>query len=164
MKLESLQELLVEELQDLYSAEQQILKALPKMIDQSAASELRSAFNLHLEQTRRQVQRLDQIFDELPDVERDDKKCRGMEGIIKDGAEIVKSDSEPEVRDAGMIAAAQRVEHYEISGYGTARTYAQLLGHSNWANLLQQSLDEEKQTDRKLNALAERINVEAHAA
>ncbi len=164
MKLESLQQLLIEEVQDLYSAEQQILKALPKMIDKSASSELRSAFNLHLEQTRRQVQRLDQIFDELPKANRDAKKCKGMEGIIKDGEEIVKSDSEPEVRDAGMIAAAQRVEHYEISGYGTARTYAQLLGRSNWASLLQQSLDEEKETDRKLNTIAERINIEARAA
>ncbi len=164
MKLESLQELFVEEIQDLYSAEQQILKALPKMIDKSASSELRSAFNLHLEQTRRQVARLDQIFDELPDEDREDKKCKGMEGIIKDGEEIVKADAEPEVRDAGMISAAQRVEHYEISGYGTARTYAQLLGRNNWASLLQQTLDEEKETDRKLNALAERINVEAKAA
>ncbi len=164
MKLESFEELFVEELQDLYSAEQQILKALPKMIDKAASSELRSAFNLHLDQTRRQIARLDQIFDEMPDEDREDKKCRGMEGIIKDGEEIAKADAEPEVRDAGLIAAAQRVEHYEISGYGTARTYAQLLGRTNWASLLQQTLDEEKETDRKLNALAERINVEAKAA
>src|SRR5512142_2445986 len=134
------------------------------MIEKCQSVQLRSAFEEHLQQTRNQVSRLDRIFDQIPKVDRDDKKCRGMEGIIKDGEEIVKSDSEPEVRDAGMIAAAQRVEHYEISGYGTARTYAQLLGRNNWANLLQQSLDEEKETDRKLNALAERINVEARAA
>ena len=164
MKLESLQELFVKQLQDLYSVEQQILKALPKMAEKSASTELRSAFRLHEEQTRRQAQRLDQIFDELPRVDREDKKSRGMEGIIKDGEEIVKADAEPEVRDAGMIAAAQRVEHYEISGYGTARTYAQLIGRTNWARLLQQSLDEEKETDQKLNAIAEHINVEAKAA
>ncbi len=165
MKLESLSALFIEELQDLYSAEGQILKALPKMIERCAAPELRAAFNLHLEQTRRQVSRLDQIFDQLGDeVDRNDKKCKGMEGIIKDGEEIVKANAEPEVRDAGMISAAQHVEHYEIAGYGSARTYAQLLGRDAWANLLQQTLDEEKETDRKLNGIASRINVEARAA
>ncbi len=164
MKLESMHGLFVEEIQDLYSAEQMILKALPKMIEKTASPELRNAFNLHLEETRRQVSRLDQIFDQLRGVDREDKKCKGMEGIIKDGEQIVKADAEPEVRDAGMIAGAQRVEHYEIAGYGTARTYANLLGRSDWAQLLQQTLDEEKETDRKLNALAERINLEAKAA
>jgi ferritin-like metal-binding protein YciE len=164
MKLESLHALFLEELQDLYSAENMILKALPKMIGKTASPELRSAFNLHLEQTRRQVSRLEQIFDRLPEVDRADKKCKGMEGIIKDGEEIVKANGEPEVRDAGLIAAAQRVEHYEIAGYGTARTYAHLLGRPEVANLLQQTLDEEKETDRKLNAIAERINIEAKAA
>lgn len=164
MKLESLHDLFVEELQDLYSAEQQILKALPKMIEKAAAPELRSAFTLHQEQTRRQVARLNQIFDQLPDVDREKKKCRGMEGIMKDAEEIVKADAEPEVRDAGMIAGAQRVEHYEIAGYGTARTYAGILGRTEWSTLLQQTLDEEKETDKKLNTIAERINVEAKAA
>jgi ferritin-like metal-binding protein YciE len=164
MKLESLQQLFYEELQDLYSAEQQIIKALPKMAEKTASMQLRNAFNEHLQQTRGQLARLDRIFDQLRDVKREGKKCKGMEGIIKDGEEIVKADAEPEVRDAGMISAAQHVEHYEIAGYGTARTYAQLLGQNEWARLLQQTLDEEKETDRKLTQLAEQINIEAKAA
>jgi ferritin-like metal-binding protein YciE len=164
MKLESLQQLFFEELQDLYSAEEQILKALPKMIEKTASMQLREGFNQHYQQTRRQVERLDRIFDQLPNAKRDGKKCKGMEGIIKEGEEIVKADGEPEVRDAGLIQAAQHVEHYEIAGYGTARTYAQLLGKQEWARLLQETLDEEKDTDRKLNQLAEQINVEARAA
>jgi ferritin-like metal-binding protein YciE len=164
MKLQSLQQLFVEECQDLYSGEQQILKALPKMAEKAASIQLRDSFNQHYRQTENQVRRLDRIFDELPDIKREGKKCKGIEGIIKDGEEIVKSDAEPEVRDAGMIGAAQRVEHYEIAGYGTARTYAQLLGKHEWARLLQEILDEEKETDRKLTALAEKINLEARAA
>ncbi len=164
MKLESLHALFVQEIQDLYSAEHMILKALPKMVEKTASPELRSAFNQHLEQTRRQVSRLDQIFDQLRGVDREDKKCRGMDGIIKDGEDVVKANAEPEVRDAGLISAAQHVEHYEMAGYGTARTYAQLLGRNEWAQLLQQTLDEEKETDRRLNAIAERINLEAKAA
>lgn len=164
MKLQSLQQLFFEELQDLYSAEQQIQKAMPKMIEKSSSSQLRSALTEHLEETRVQQDRLDQIFDKFPDVKRDGKKCKGMEGIIKDGEEILKADAEPEVRDAGIISAAQRVEHYEIAGYGTARTYAGLLGHIDFAQMLQVTLDEEKEADRKLNGLAERINVEAKAA
>lgn len=164
MKLESLTQLFIEELQDLYSAEEQILKALPKMIEKTGSMQLREGFNHHYQQTRNQVSRLDRIFDQLPNAKRDGKKCKGMEGILKEGEEIVKADAEPEVRDAGLIKAAQHVEHYEIAGYGTARTYAQLLGKAEWARLLQETLDEEKETDRKLNALAERINVEARAA
>lgn len=164
MKLQSLEQLFVEELQDLYSAEQQIIKALPKMAEHSASMQLRNAFNDHLQQSETQLRRLDQIFDQLRDAKREGKKCKGVEGIIKDGEDIVKSNSEPEVRDAGMIAAAQHVEHYEIAGYGTARTYAQLLGHDAWAQLLQQTLEEEKETDRKLNQLAETINIEANVA
>ncbi len=165
MKLESLNELFIEELQDLYSAENQILKALPKMIDKASSPELKNAFQQHLQQTQGHVRRLDQIFDQLgDDVDRKDKKCKGMEGVIKDGEEIVKSDAEPEVRDAGMISAAQHVEHYEIAGYGTVRTYAQLLNRPQWAQLLEQTLNEEKETDQKLNGLAEHINLEAKAA
>ncbi|MFB3917416.1 MAG: ferritin-like domain-containing protein [Terriglobales bacterium] len=164
MKLQSLHQLFIEEIQDLYSAEQQIIKALARMAEKAASPELRNGFEQHLQQSRGQIARLDRIFDQLPDVKRDRKKCKGMEGIIKDGEDIVKSDAEPEVRDAGMISAAQHVEHYEIAGYGSARTYASLLGKNDWAQLLQQSLDEEKETDRKLNTLAERINVEARAA
>jgi ferritin-like metal-binding protein YciE len=164
MKLESLRELLIEELQDIYSAENMIISALPKMAEEASSPELRNAFNEHLQQTRGHVQRLDQIFDQIPDVDRKGKKCKGMEGIIKDNKDLLSEDAEPEVLNAGMIAGAQRVEHYEIAAYGTARTYANVLGRKDWAQLLQQTLDEEKQTDSKLNQLAEHINLEAKAA
>ncbi|HEX2330403.1 MAG TPA: ferritin-like domain-containing protein [Candidatus Angelobacter sp.] len=164
MKLESLQELFVEELQDLYSAENQIIEALPDMIEEASSPELKKALNDHLEQTRGQVKRLDQIFDQLKGVDREDKSCKGMEGIIEDNQELLETDAEPEVLDAGMIAGAQRVEHYEIAGYGTVRTYAQLLGRKEWAQLLEQTLQEEKQADQLLNQLAGRINIEAKAA
>lgn len=164
MKLESLRELLIEELQDIYSAENMILSALPKMVEEATSVELRNAFNQHLQQTRGHVQRLDQIFDQIPKIDRKDKKCKGMEGIIKDAKDLLDEDAEPEVLDAGMIAGAQRVEHYEIAAYGTARTYASLIGKNDWAQLLQQTLEEEKETDVKLTQLAERINLEAKAA
>jgi len=168
MKLESLRELFIEELEDLYSAEKMITKALPKMAKEAGSPELRKAFEEHLRQTEGQVRRLDQIFDELErvdeDVDREDKKCKGIEGIIKEGEELIKEDAEPEVRDAGMIAAAQRVEHYEIAAYGTVRTYAKLLGRDNWARLLEETLNEEKETDQLLNGIAARINLEAKAA
>jgi ferritin-like metal-binding protein YciE len=165
MKLESLRELLIEELQDLYSAENQILEALPKMIEKASSPDLKAGFTEHLEQTRQHVARLDQIFDQLGDeADRDDKTCKGMQGIIKDSKELIKTDAEPEVLDAGMIAGAQRVEHYEIAGYGTVRTYAQLLGRNEWVQLLEQTLQEEKDTDRKLTQLAGHINLEAKAA
>lgn len=168
MKLESLRELFIEELEDLYSAEKMITKALPKMAKESGSPELRKAFEEHLRQTEGHVRRLDQIFDELErvdeDVDREDKKCKGIEGIIKEGEELIKEDAEPEVRDAGLIAAAQRVEHYEIAAYGTVRTYARLLGRDNWARLLEETLNEEKETDQLLNSIAARINLEAKAA
>jgi ferritin-like metal-binding protein YciE len=165
MKLESLQDLFIEELQDLYSAENQILEALPEMIGKVRTPELKRALQQHLEQTRGQVQRLDQIFDQLgDDVDREDKTCKGMKGIIKDAEDVLKARAEPEVLDAAAIAAAQRVEHYEIAGYGTVRTYAQLLGRNEWARLLEETLNEEKQADQILNQLAGRINVEAKAA
>ncbi len=163
MKLESLQELFVEELQDLYSAENQIIEALPDMIEEASSADLKNALSEHLEQTRGQVKRLDQIFDQLK-ADREDKTCKGMEGIIDDNQELLETDAEPEVLDAGMIAGAQRVEHYEIAGYGTVRTYAQLLGRKDWAQLLEQTLQEEKQADQLLNQLAGRINIEAKAA
>lgn len=164
MKLESLRELFIGELQDLYSAEKQIVEALPKMIEKAQSAELKNAFDTHLRQTEGHLRRLDQIFDQMPDEDRDDKTCKGMKGIIADGEDIVKAKGEAEVRDAGMISAAQHVEHYEIAGYGTARTYANLLGHADWARLLEQTLDEEKQTDQLLNSLASRVNLEAKAA
>ena len=164
MKLESLRELFVQELEDLYSAENMIVKALPKMMEKTSSPELRKALEEHLQQTRGHVRRLDQIFDQLPKADREDHKCKGMEGVIKEGEDLIKKDAEPEVRDAGIISAAQRVEHYEMAGYGTVRTYARLLGHNDWAQLLQQTLDEEKDADRILNSLSERINLEAKAA
>lgn len=168
MKLESLRELFIDELEDLYSAEKMITKALPKMAKEAGSPELRKAFEEHLRQTEGHVRRLDQIFDELErvdkDVDREDKKCKGIEGIIKEGEDLIKKDAEPEVRDAGMIAGAQRVEHYEIAAYGTVRTYAKLLGRDNWARLLEETLNEEKETDQLLNNIAARINLEAKAA
>jgi ferritin-like metal-binding protein YciE len=164
MKLETLNQLYVDELQDLYSAEKQIVEALPKMVETCHSPELRRAFETHLEQTRGQLRRLDRIFDQIADIDREDKKCKGMKGIIDENESLIKDAKDADVRDAGMIAGAQKVEHYEIAGYGTARTYAQLLGRTEWARLLQETLDEEKQTDKLLNGIAERINVEAKAA
>lgn len=163
MKMESLQELFVSELKDLYSAEKQLVKALPRMAKACESDELRQGFEDHLAETEGQVERLEQIFEELG-VSPRGKKCVGMEGLIEEGKELMEEDAEPEVLDAGLIAAAQRVEHYEIAGYGTARTYAELLGYDNAAKLLQETLDEEGATDKKLSAMAEKINVEAKKA
>lgn len=164
MKLANLHELFVEELQDLYSAENQIVEALPDMIEEASSPELKNALQHHLEETRGQVRRLDQIFTQLSGVDKEGKTCKGMKGIIKDNQDLLDTEAEPEVLDAGMIAGAQRVEHYEIAGYGTVRTYAQLLGRQDWAQLLEQTLNEEKQADQKLNQIASRINIEAKAA
>ena len=159
-----LEELLVDELKDLYSAENQIIKALPKMAKAASSPELKRAFERHLEETRRQVERLNQIGETL-DIRLTGKKCKGMEGLIEEGKEIMEEDLDDNAIDAGLIGAAQKVEHYEIAGYGTARTHAELLGHSKVAKLLQQTLDEEGATDKKLTALAESIiNVEAAVA
>ena len=150
MEMESLKDLFVEELKDLYSAENQILKALPKMIKKATSKELKSGFEQHLKETQVHVERLEKIFAELDESPRG-KKCKGMEGVIADGKEWMEEDAEPEVMDAGLIGAAQHVEHYEMAGYGCVRTYAELLGHSNFASLLQKTLDEEKATDEKLS-------------
>ena len=153
--------LLVDELKDLYNAENQIIKALPKMAKAASAPELRRAFERHLEETRRHVERLDQIGEAL-DVKMTGKKCKGMEGLIEEGKEIIGEDLEADALDAGLIGAAQKVEHYEIAGYGTARAHATMLGLNKIAKLLQQTLDEEGMTDKKLTQLAESIiNVEA---
>jgi len=164
MKIQTLHQLFVDEIQDLYSVETQIIEALPKMAEKAHSPELKRAFETHLQQTRRHKERLDRIFDQMNDVDRDDKTCKGMKGIIAENESLIKDAKDADVRDAGMIAGAQRVEHYEISAYGTARTYAQLLGRAEWARNLQETLDEEKQTDQLLNGIAERINVEAKAA
>jgi ferritin-like metal-binding protein YciE len=165
MKLETIKELYISELQDLYDAENQIVEALPKMANAASSPELKSAFQTHLQQTRGQVERLDRIFAKLGFPPRG-KKCKGMAGLIAENEELLKQKADPDVRDAGLIGGAQKVEHYEIAGYGTVRTYARLIGDNDAANLLQQTLDEEGDTDKKLTALAERdINREAaHAA
>ena len=156
-----LQELLVDELKDLYSAEKQIVRALPRMAKAAESPELRRAFERHLEETRAQVERLEAIGEEL-DIKLTGKKCAGMEGLLEEGKEILEEDFEGSVLDAGLIGAAQRVEHYEIAAYGTARAHANLLGLSKVAKILQRTLDEEGATDKKLTDLAERIiNVEA---
>ena len=160
MEMESLRDLFVEQLKELYSAENQIIKALPKMIKAASSEELKSAFQEHLEQTKGQVERLDQIFGELDESPRG-KKCKGMEGLLAEGKELMEEDAEEDVLDAGLIASAQHVEHYEIAGYGCVRTYAQLLGMDKVAKLFQHTLDEEKETDELLSGLAENINVQA---
>jgi len=161
MKLGSLEDLYVDQLKDLLDAEKQIIKALPKMAKATSSPELQNAFQEHLEQTKGQVQRLEQIFEKSGRPARG-KKCKAMEGLIEEGKELMEEDAEENVLNAGLIAAAQKVEHYEMAGYGCVRTYAEMLGDKEAANLLQQTLDEEKQTDEKLNQLAERlINVRA---
>jgi len=156
-----LEELLQDELKDLYSAENQIIKALPRMAKASSSPELRRAFERHLEETRRQVERLDQIGEELQ-FKLTGKKCKGMEGLIAEGKELMEEDFEEDALDAGLIGAAQKVEHYEIAAYGTARTHAEMLGYRRIAKLLQQTLNEEGATDKKLTQLAESVvNYEA---
>jgi ferritin-like metal-binding protein YciE len=163
MDMESLKDLFVDELKDLYSAENQILKALPKMIKKATSKELKAGFEKHLKETQVHVERLEKIFQELEQNPKG-KKCKGMEGVIADGKELMEEDAEPEVMDAGLIGAAQHVEHYEMAGYGCVRTYAELLGHESFAKLLQKTLDEERATDEKLTELARGINVEAQEA
>jgi ferritin-like metal-binding protein YciE len=164
VQMNSLRELYVEELKDLYSAETQILKALPRMIKAASNSDLQRAFTQHERQTQQHVKRLERIFKMLDESTRG-KKCKGMEGLLEEGQELIKERPEPEVLDAGLIAAAQRVEHYEIAGYGTVRTYARQLGEEEQATLLQQTLDEEGETDKLLSSLAESsINIEAEQA
>jgi len=163
MKLETLRELLVDELQDLYSAETQITKALPKLAKTSSDAKLKQAFEHHLEETKHHVERLEQIFKRLEESAKG-KTCEGMKGLLKEGEERMGEGGEPEVLDAGLIADAQRVEHYEIAAYGSARTYAELLGEKEVVRLLSQTLEEEKAADHKLSDVARKINVEAKAA
>jgi ferritin-like metal-binding protein YciE len=163
MELTSLQDLFVDELKDLYSAENQLLKAIPKMAKAATSKDLKAGFEKHLKQTEGHVQRLEEIFEEL-EVSPKGKTCKAMEGLVKEGGEVISEDMEPEVKDAALIAAAQRVEHYEMAGYGCVRTYAKLLGNSKAEKLLQQTLNEEGDTDKALTKLAEKINVEAEEA
>jgi ferritin-like metal-binding protein YciE len=164
MALDSLHNLYVNELKDLYNAENQLVKALPKMAKAATTPGLKAAFEEHLEVTRTQVERLDKIFGELG-VSPKGKKCKAMEGLIEEGKEVLEEDGDEAVIDAALIAAAQRVEHYEIAGYGCARTFAKLLGYNDAARLLQETLDEEGDADKKLTELAETsINIEAEEA
>jgi len=162
VKATTLRELYVQELKDLYDAENQITKALPKMMKETSSDELRSALEEHLEVTKEQARRIEQIFQSMGERLKAEK-CKGMQGVISEGSELLKEADDDDVRDAGIIASAQKVEHYEIASYGTVRTYAQLLGENEAVELLQETLDEEKEADQKLNALAEEINVEATA-
>jgi ferritin-like metal-binding protein YciE len=160
-KVATMDDLFLEEIRDLYDAEKQLTKALPKMAKAASTDELRKAFEDHLKETRNQVARLEQIF-EMIDEKGTGKKCAAMTGLIKEGDEVVGETDVSAVRDAGLIAAAQKVEHYEMSGYGSARTHAQMLGHMEAVSLLEETLTEEKEADRKLNDIAENmVNAEA---
>jgi ferritin-like metal-binding protein YciE len=160
-KLESLNDLFVEELRDLYNAENQLVKALPKLAEAATSADLRDALHEHLNQTKNQIERLDKVFESL-DVPERGKECVGMKGIIEEGREILKERGAATVKDAGIITAAQKTEHYEIAGYGSVCTFAEQLGYAEQAKLLKQNLSEEKKADELLSRIAERhINKEA---
>jgi ferritin-like metal-binding protein YciE len=164
MKLETLHDLYLDELKDLYSAENQLLKALPKMAAAATSPQLAKAFTDHLEETKGQVDRLEQIFQKL-EINPKGKNCKAMEGLLEEGKEVLTEDADPTVRDAALIAAAQRVEHYEMAGYGCVRTYSRLLGYEDATRLLQETFNEEVAADKKLTKLADSvINLEAIAA
>jgi ferritin-like metal-binding protein YciE len=156
MKLDTLKTLYVDELRDLYNAENQLLKALPKMAKAASSEELKDAFEKHLEQTKTHVERLEEVFEEIGEKPKG-KTCKAMKGLIEEGSEILHEDGEESVIDAGIIVAAQKVEHYEIASYGSVRTFAQLLGKDSSAELLQTTLDEESEANELLNTLAEDI-------
>lgn len=161
MTLATLHDLYVDELKDLYNAENQVLKALPKMAKAASAPKLAAAFTGHLAETKIHIERLETIFKQL-DTSPKGKKCKAMEGLLTEGQDLMAQDADPSVMDAALIAAAQRVEHYEMAGYGCVRTYARLLGEEQAADMLQKTLDEEGATDKKLTKLAESvINAEA---
>lgn len=160
MRESTLKELYLDELKDLYDAENQLVKALPKMAKAATSEDLRSGFEEHLEQTKGHVQRLEQVFKLLGEKAKG-KKCHGMEGLVSEGKEMMEEDFEPDVMDAALISAAQRVEHYEIAAYGTVRTYADILGQNEAVSLLEETLSEEKETDEKLTELAQSINLQA---
>jgi ferritin-like metal-binding protein YciE len=159
-KITNLRDVFVEQLKDLYNAEHQLLKALPKMAKAATSPDLAQGFEEHLEQTKGHVNRLEEIFKKLEE-KPTGKKCKAMEGLIKEGAETIAEDASDAAKDAMLIAAAQRVEHYEIAGYGSVKTYADLLGEDEAAELLAETLQEEKDTDEKLTEAAETINAEA---
>jgi ferritin-like metal-binding protein YciE len=161
MQMESLQDLLVEEMRDIYNAEKQFLKAAPKMAKKASSPQLKKAFETHMRETEGQVQRLEKIFEKLGK-KPTGKKCAAMEGLIEEGKEMMGEDMEDDTMDAALIAIAQKIEHYEIASYGTVRTWAQQIGDEQTARLLQQTLDEEGKTDKLLSEMAESsINIEA---
>jgi ferritin-like metal-binding protein YciE len=161
MELQDLKDLYIEELKDIYSAETQITKALPKMIKATSSEELKAGFTEHLEQTKTQIERLKTIFEALGE-KPTGKVCHGMEGVLSEGSEMIEEDAAPDVKDAGLISAAQRVEHYEMAGYGSVIAYAKQLGETEAVNLLKETLSEEELTDKKLTKLATSvINVKA---
>jgi ferritin-like metal-binding protein YciE len=155
MKMDNLQDLLIEDLKDLYDAEHQITKALPKMAKAASSQELKNAFEEHLTQTENHIKRLEQVFDAMGK-KASRKTCQAMKGLVEEGSELMQEDADPQVLDAALIGAAQKVEHYEIASYGTLATYAQMLGQNQAVQLLRATLQEEKQTDDKLTMLAER--------
>jgi len=161
MPNEGLRELYIDELKDIYSAEKQLVKALPKLAKAASSEELQSGFEEHLEQTKGQVQRLEKIFQALGE-KPTGKKCKGMEGLVEEGSEATEEGYEGAVLDAALIGAAQRVEHYEIAAYGTAIAFAELLEESEHVSLLNETLEEEKETDEKLTELSKQINAEAN--
>ncbi len=154
MSLDSLEKLFIEELRDIYNAEKQLTRALPRMAKAAESPDLERAFTSHLKETEGQIQRLERVFREVGQAVRG-KKCKGMEGLIEEGKEMMEEEGEPQVMDAALIASAQKVEHYEIAAYGCLRTYAELLGYSEAAQLLQQNLQEEEAADKKLTQLGE---------
>jgi ferritin-like metal-binding protein YciE len=161
MEMSNLQDLLVENLKDLYSAETQLLKALPKVAKKVENEQLREALTMHVKETEEQARRLERVLSQMGE-KPTGKKCKGMEGLIEENKELLEEDADPDVLDAGLIVGSQKIEHYEIAGYGSAVTFAKLLGNEEAARLLAQSLDEEERTDKKLTQIAESsINIEA---
>ena len=160
MSVSTIEQLFIDELKDIYSAEKQITKALPRMAKAATSPQLRAAFESHLEETKGQIERLDTIFETLGKSARG-KVCHGMQGVLEEGAEVLEETDKGDVRDAALISAAQRVEHYEMAAYGSVREYARLLGQKDAAKLLDQTLEEEKAADQKLGTIAREINSEA---
>jgi ferritin-like metal-binding protein YciE len=163
MSVSTMEELLIDELKDIYNAEKQITRALPKMAKATTSQELRQAFESHLEETEGQIQRLEQAFEILGKSARG-KTCHGMQGVLEEGSEVIEDTKKSPLRDAALISAAQRVEHYEMAAYGCVREYARLLGQDQVVQLLEQTLEEEKAADEKLNSLSESVNSEAMSA
>jgi ferritin-like metal-binding protein YciE len=160
MAIRTLEDLLFDELKDLYDAEHQLTKALPKMAKAANSSQLKSAFETHLKETEGHIKRLEQVFEGLGK-KATRKTCAAMKGLVEEGSEVLEEEMDPEVKDAALIGAAQRVEHYEMAGYGTVRTFAHLLGHHDLEAILQSTLDEEGTTDHKLTDIASKLNVKA---